>query len=83
MAVLNVYAPHSVQERCELWEELVRTLPTDCRWILCGDWNVIESPHDKSSEEPRIISTRERFELDLLKVTLGVSQLSIPGTIKG
>ena len=59
LAVLNMYAPLSSSDRCTLWRELILALPNNCHWILCGDWNVVESTLDKSSLEPRIIADRE------------------------
>jgi hypothetical protein len=26
----------------QLWQELIRLLPQGCRWIACGDWNMVE-----------------------------------------
>lgn len=37
ISVLNVYAPNFPNERRALWDELVSTLPQDCRWVMAGD----------------------------------------------
>lgn len=38
IAIANIYASHSCsQTRVQLWQELVRVLDPNCRWILCGD----------------------------------------------
>ena len=72
LAVLNVYAPQTSPNRCSLFCELTHSLPTDYRLVLCGDWNVVESTLDKSSQEPRIVTDRERLKLELLISNLGV-----------
>jgi exonuclease III len=59
VAILNVYAPNSIRERCQLWNELIDTLPLDCKWVLAGDWNFVSSPGDKTSECGRLISGEE------------------------
>jgi exonuclease III len=59
VAILNVYASNSVRERCYLWQELIDTLPLDCRWILAGDWNFVATPRDKTNECGRLISGEE------------------------
>jgi exonuclease III len=37
IGVVNVYAPHTPQERIYLWVELIQTLPSGPRWIFTGD----------------------------------------------
>jgi exonuclease III len=72
VAIANVYAPNSAHDRMTLWQEMVRCLPLNCRWVVGGDWNVVENGRDKSSREGRIISNAESFELELLKAHLQV-----------
>lgn len=68
LAIANIYAPHSNSNaRVHLWQDLVRLLDPDCRWILCGDWNMVESYLDKSSTCGRVLSRVEKFEFDCLK----------------
>jgi exonuclease III len=73
VAVANIYAPNSSQERIMLWRGLINCLPQGCRWILGGDWNAVEHVKDKSSRGGRIISEVEKFEFELLKAHLQVS----------
>jgi exonuclease III len=72
IAVLNVYAPHSPYERIRLWQELRRGLPGDCKWVACGDWNVVEDSLDKSTRCGRILTGMELLEFNLLKTQLSV-----------
>lgn len=68
VAIANIYAPHSSPiVRAQLWQDLVRALHPDFRWILCGDWNMVESHKDKSSSCGHILSGMEKFEFDRLK----------------
>ena len=72
VAILNVYASNSIGERYQLWQELIDTLPTDCKWILAGDWNFVSNQRDKTSECRRLVSGVEAgifvLLLDLLQV---------------
>lgn len=72
VAILNVYASNSIGERCQLWQELIDTLPVDCKWILAGDWNFVSNQRDKTNECGRLVSGVEAgiFAqlLDLLQV---------------
>jgi exonuclease III len=73
VAIVNIYAPNASQERILLWRELVNCLPQGYRWILGGDWNVVEQARDKSFREGRIISDVEKLELEILKTHLQVT----------
>jgi exonuclease III len=68
IAVLNVYASNTSQERIRLWQVLRRELPGDCKWIACGDWNVFEDSRDKSTRCGRILASMELLEFNLLKM---------------
>jgi len=59
LSILNIYASTVVRERMELWAELLSTLPKDCKWILCGDWNFVENSKDKSSLCGKLVSPIE------------------------
>ena len=59
MAILNVYAPNSIGERCLLWQEMIDSLPLDCKWVLASDWNFVSNPRDKTSECGGLISGME------------------------
>lgn len=73
ISILNVYAPNSPSERRGLWDELATVLPQDCRWILAGDWNVVENPVDKSNVDGRILSGAEKISFHQLLAGLEVS----------
>jgi hypothetical protein len=66
--VLNVYAPHTAQERIRLWQELRRVLLGDCKWVACGDWNFVEEGADKSTRGGRILTGMELFEFNAFKM---------------
>ena len=64
LAILNSHALQTLHERITLWQELIKTLPNECRWIFCRDSNMVEDALDKSSKDGRIILERERVEFD-------------------
>ncbi|KAG0628129.1 hypothetical protein M758_1G003200, partial [Ceratodon purpureus] len=43
LGIANVYAHNTPQERCHLWEAMTRDLPAQCRWLLLGDFNMVEA----------------------------------------
>ena len=67
IAILNVYAPHSSCERCMLWEELLSSLPRDCKWIGLGNWNFVERAIDKPNLKESIITEVEKRVFEELK----------------
>ena len=69
LAILNIYAPHLSHERCLLWEELLTSLPGDCRWVFSGDWNFVERAIDKSNLKESIMSEMEKRVFKELKDT--------------
>lgn len=69
---VNIYASNKYAERCMLWETLLSELPRTCRWILVGDFNVVESRSDKSTLCGRIMVGRERTLFLALLSSLGV-----------
>jgi exonuclease III len=67
IGVLNVYAPHTAQERIRLWQELRRELPGDYKWVACGDWNFVEERADKSTRCGRILTGMELLDFNAFK----------------
>jgi hypothetical protein len=67
ITIVNIYAPNMPYERTVLWQTLVNTLLLHRRWILCNDWNVVETQADKSSKDGCIISGVEQIEFEFLK----------------
>jgi hypothetical protein len=72
ISILNVYAPTESRERLELWGELLATLPRDCRWLLCGDWNSVETKEDKSTSCGKIMPDAESQVFQQLKLVLKI-----------
>lgn len=73
LGIINIYAPNDIVERCQLWETLIQELPTSCRWILAGDFNMVETRQDKTN--PVDASSRQQNECFL-------SHLSVTSTWK-
>jgi hypothetical protein len=73
VSILNLYAPATgPRDRIELWEELLHTLPRDCKWILGGDWNFVEYRGDKSSSCGRVVIDSERLAFNQITSALQV-----------
>lgn len=73
VAILNIYAPHSnPNARSHLWESRIQSLDPNCRWVMCGDSNMVESLVDKSSSCGRILLGFEKVAFDRLKAHLQV-----------
>jgi hypothetical protein len=47
LGVGNIYAPNEFRDRCRLWEDMLVQLPSNCKWILVGDFNMVECTKDK------------------------------------
>jgi len=69
---INLYASHTAQSRKILWETMSRELPSTCRWVLLGDFNMVERRSDKTSASGSSISTHERLLFNGLKDSLQV-----------
>jgi endonuclease/exonuclease/phosphatase family metal-dependent hydrolase len=67
---LNIYALNDSQERCVLWEQLIFLLPTTCRWVVAGDFNMVEMKSDKTNQCSKLIPFRERQLFTSLKTHL-------------
>ena len=76
LGFLNIYAPNKPIHQCILWEFVLCDLPRHCKWILVGDFNMVEVRVDKSSHCSRIISKRERHLFNSLKEALGIHEPS-------
>lgn len=68
----NIYALNDSRTRCLLWEALARDLPRTCRWILMGDFNMVEHQADKTRQCISMIPRRERTLFDAMKMSLQV-----------
>lgn len=58
--------------RCFIWETMAQTLPQTCRWLLLGDFNMVEFWVDKTQKDASMILIRERILFDAMKATLQV-----------
>ncbi|KAG0605467.1 hypothetical protein M758_9G061900 [Ceratodon purpureus] len=72
IGLVNLYAPNDSPTRCLLWETLARDLPDTCRWMLLGDFNMVEGRSDKTRQCSALIPARERLLFDAMKVALNV-----------
>lgn len=81
MGILGIYAPNSSGDRTKLWQELFHTLDTSYRWILCGDFNMIENSGDQRGGACSLVAGREKRAWRHLKrhLLLEDSFVSRPG----
>ncbi|XP_027182299.1 uncharacterized protein LOC113780719 [Coffea eugenioides] len=56
-----VHAKCSVEERRELWFNLLNDKPNSIPWCIGGDFNVILAPHEKKGGHPFAIAERADF----------------------
>ena len=73
LGILNVYAPNSSKDRLTLWQELVTRLPSACRWLVNGDFNMTETPQDKSTFCSKVMSQGETLAWKAFKSGLHLS----------
>lgn len=69
LGIVNLYAPNDSRERTLLWQELSATLPSDCRWIVSGDFNMVESAQDKSILCGKLMTNREQIVWEAFKTS--------------
>ena len=69
LGILNLYAPNDTRERTLLWQELSDRLPSDCRWIVSGDFNMLESAQDKSTLCSKLMPHREKLVWEAFKAS--------------
>ncbi len=72
LGVGNIYALNESQDRCRLWEKMLVQLPSNCRWILVGDFNMVEFIEDKSRCCNRFLLEMERLLWGQVKSIFGV-----------
>lgn len=73
LGFLNICVPNDPLARKILWETLARELPTTCRWIMIGDFNMVERLSDKSNGG-HSISAQIRLLFNGLKDILQVEE---------
>lgn len=47
IGILSIYTPNGSTKRRHFWHELVDTLDTQRRWIIGGDFNMVEASTDR------------------------------------
>jgi exonuclease III len=67
VGIANVYAPNNPVDRRDLWLHMIQDLPHTCRWILAGDFNMVESRQDKTNQCSRLMVQQERDAFGTLK----------------
>ncbi|OAE29935.1 hypothetical protein AXG93_773s1760 [Marchantia polymorpha subsp. ruderalis] len=70
----NIYAPNDSLSRCLLWEALAQNLPQTCRWILLGDFNMVERRADKTCQSAALVPMRKRIIFNGMKGALKVDE---------
>lgn len=73
LGILNVYAPNDPRDRTALWQELMCRLPSDCRSLVSGDFNMTEIPTDKSSFCSKVMTQGEKLVWDAFTSHLHLS----------
>lgn len=56
LSVKCVYASNMSMERMALWDELEANDPMDCRWIVAGDFNMLEGREAKTLLSRKLMS---------------------------
>lgn len=72
LGVGNIYAPNESQDRCKLRENMLIQLPSNCTWILMGDFNMVEFVEDKSRCCNKFLLEMERLLWGQVKSILGI-----------
>lgn len=68
VGIVNVYASNLVGERCAMWNETLQSLLIDCRWIMTGDFIVVDDPLDRSTSScSRLMGIREELAWVVIK----------------
>ena len=73
LGILNLYAPNDSQGRIALWHELLEILPSDYRWLVSGDFNMLESAQDKSTLCSKLMSNCEKLVWEAFKSSFHLS----------
>jgi exonuclease III len=68
--IASVYAPNLATERRQFWKDLKERLPRG-NWLVGGDYNMVEVPHDSTSSSP-LISPFEHDSWQVLKLQLSL-----------
>lgn len=72
LSFLKIYAPNTSRARTELWVTLVQELRANSRWIMGGDFNMVEVRQDKTNACGRLVPLEERAAFVELKQFLNL-----------
>ena len=70
LGILNIYAPNESRARIVLWQELTLRLPTDYKWLVSGDFNMVENAQDKSALCSKTMPQGEKIVSEAFKSSL-------------
>ncbi|XP_027060814.2 uncharacterized protein [Coffea arabica] len=73
-----VHAKCSLEERSDLWQNLLADKPSSLPWCIGGDFNVIMAPHEKCGGRP--FGVREGVELMSFMEAAGVFDVGFSGS---
>jgi hypothetical protein len=73
LGILNIYGPNDQNDMKLLWQEISLVLSRHCRWILGGDFNMVETQANKSSICGRLIGNQEKLAWEGLKSDLNIA----------
>ena len=71
---MNVYAQNSILERATFWER-IRLQVVGEEWCIGGDFNMIESLHDSSNNNPIVLQGSEHKQWEKLCVHLNLQDI--------
>lgn len=60
--MLGIYAPTEAPNRSLLWQELFMELDFSYKWIILGDFKMIEHPSNQQGGNPTVTSKEENVE---------------------
>ena len=70
IGLANIYASNEPPLRYQLWKLMLHQLLNSVRWILAGDFNMVEAHQDKTNLCGRLISAGKRGIFSTLKCHL-------------
>lgn len=85
-----MYAPNKPHLRTNLWNELVDNIEKNRRWVVAGDFNMVEDTLDRKGGFGRVVNGSEKkhgrnlYENSVLKIPMFIKEvnLNIHGTIR-
>ena len=72
---MNVYVPNSRTKRATFWEHIRLQVAGAEEWCTGGDFNMIESIHDSSNNNPIVLQRKERKQWEKLCVHLNLRDI--------